>query len=140
SDPAFIAQQAREREARRVEREREAAQARRAQELEDNLRSIMRIHAVAERWDDLLRVAQATPRIALAGPVQQMQAIRREAAALPVSSCMQPAKAALLRAMDYRIGQFIEFMRNANANQSAAARGYEAALRDMRRAMRECGG
>lgn len=138
ADPEYIAQRERERQALQLAREREALQARRAQDVANNVQSITRIHNVATRWDELLRVAEATPRIALAGPVQQMQAIRRETVALQVSTCAQPAKTALVRAMDFRITQFLEFMRNHTANSSAAIRGYEGALRDMQRALNAC--
>lgn len=138
ADPAYIAQRDRQRRAQELAREREALEARRLQERSDNFQSIARIHNVATRWDELVRVAEVTPRIALAGPVQQMQAIRREAVALPVSSCVQRAKTELVRAMDFRITQFLEFMRNHQATQSSAIRGYEAALSNMQRALNEC--
>lgn len=70
------------------------------------------LDALLSRWDDAIRVAGTTGRIALAGPVSTLQGIRREAEAMTVSPCMDPAKALMIASMQHSIDGFITFMRN----------------------------
>lgn len=70
------------------------------------------LDALLIRWDDALKVAHSTGRIALATPVASLQGLRREAAELTVSPCMDPAKALLEKSMQNTVDGFIVFMRN----------------------------
>jgi len=62
------------------------------------------------QFDDAYAVAQATSRIALAGPVANMQEIRRATQQLKMPGCMQKAKTLLVNGMDAAVNAFISFM------------------------------
>jgi len=68
------------------------------------------IQILAERWDDAMAVAQSTSRMALAGPISDLQAIKRDTGALGVPECLEPAKTTLVKSMDYGIDGMISFM------------------------------
>jgi hypothetical protein len=63
-----------------------------------------------EKWDDASAVANVTARIGLAGPIADMQAIRRDVASLDMPACAKEAHGYLLYSMDSRIQGFIAFM------------------------------
>ncbi|MVT28776.1 hypothetical protein GO496_10580 [Acidovorax citrulli] len=65
----------------RVDEERKALEQRKAQEQaqKDALASSLKaMDTLVARWDDAVKVASTTGRIALSGPVATLQAIRRE--------------------------------------------------------------
>tara|TARA_R110001599_G_C12251310_1_gene659662 strand:- start:1607 stop:2167 length:561 start_codon:yes stop_codon:yes gene_type:complete len=64
------------------------------------------------RWEDTFKVAAATGRIALSGPVTQLQAIARELKALEVSDCLRKPKANLSQAHNLSIQMFLDYMKN----------------------------
>lgn len=64
-----------------------------------------------DRWDDAVAVADSTGRIALSGPVAELQALRREAATLEPPPCVADAHLALGEMMDHTIEGFLLFMR-----------------------------
>lgn len=68
------------------------------------------IQSVASRWDDANALAGRTSRIALAGPVAELQSLRREVESTPVPACLALAKIHLTSAMDYTIQGYLEFM------------------------------
>ena len=70
------------------------------------------LDAVLARWDDTVKLAGTTGRIALSTPVATLQEIRRDAAALTVPPCMDQAKEKLVASMQGTIDGFIAFMRN----------------------------
>lgn len=68
---------------------------------------------IGSRWFDAFEIAQSSPRIALATPVQQMQALRQEATALKLSNaCMDDARSQFVGAMTSTIEAFLRFMRD----------------------------
>lgn len=102
-------------EQRKRDEEKAELEKRQAQEKEqqDALTSANKaLDQVLSRWDDAIKIAGTTGRIALAAPVATLQAVRREAEALSVSPCMDPAKALLVSSMQNTIDGFITFMRN----------------------------
>lgn len=66
---------------------------------------------VYRRWVDAERLASATGRIALAGPVASMQAVQRDAEAITVAPCLGDAKKALVDLTTKSTTALIEFMR-----------------------------
>jgi hypothetical protein len=68
------------------------------------------VQQLAERWDDALKVAGSTSRIALDGPVQELQKIRREVSGTDVPECFTKAKERLVSGMDNYIEGFLAFM------------------------------
>lgn len=70
------------------------------------------LDAILMKWDDAVKLAGNTSRIALSTTVATLQDIRREAAGLTVSPCMDQAKAQLVESMQSTIDGFIVFMRN----------------------------
>lgn len=100
----------RKRDEERAELEKRVAQ---EKEQQDALTAANKaLDLVLTRWNDATKVAGTTGRIALAAPVSTLQAVRREAEALSVSPCMDPAKALLVSSMQHTIDAFITFMRN----------------------------
>lgn len=63
-------------------------------------------------WDDLVKVANSTGRIALAGVITQLQEVKREVAALEIPDGLQVRRAHgyLVDHMDYTIDAFLLFM------------------------------
>lgn len=70
------------------------------------------LDALLARWDDAVKLANTTGRIALAPPVAALQTLRREAGDLTMSPCMDPAMEMLEKSMQSTIDGFIAFMRN----------------------------
>lgn len=62
------------------------------------------------RWADAETLAMATGRIALAKPVADLQALQREAEALPLPACFAPARAALVELIAKNVTVMIAFM------------------------------
>lgn len=111
------AQQAAEQKAldQRKEVERKELERRVAEEKQQ--RDVLSVsHKVVEdtlsRWDDAVKVASTSSRIALPAPVGVLQAIRRDAEQLSVPPCMDQAKAQLVLSMESTIKGFLVFMRN----------------------------
>lgn len=70
------------------------------------------VDALLARWDDAVKLAGTTSRIALPTQVAALQDIRRDASALTVPPCMDPAKVHLVNSMQATIDAFMAFMRN----------------------------
>lgn len=101
--------------AQKREAERIALEKRLAEEKAEKdvlIASNKELDAVLARWDDAVKLAGTTGRIALATPVATLQGIRREAEALVVPPCMDQAKGQLVVSMQGTIDGFIAFMRN----------------------------
>lgn len=62
------------------------------------------------RWADAERLALATGRIALSGPVAAMQAIQREAEAMTSPPCLEPARKSLVELTKKSSDGLIQFM------------------------------
>ena len=73
-----------------------------------------------KRWKDAALLAGATSRIALAGPMASLQAIKRETEALEVSACLTPAKTKLIAGMTAFIDGMVTFMQDANLGKAIA--------------------
>ena len=89
-------------------------------------RAVPEIRAVRAKFDDASALAGSTSRIALSGPVAQLQAIRREAEALVVPRCLAPARAELVAAISEFTDAMMLFMANSDdevaATQAIAAK------------------
>jgi hypothetical protein len=72
------------------------------------------VRSLFDEWNDASQVASSTARIALSGPVSELQALRRQAEALDVPLCAERAQAALLKHMDGMIESYLLFMRQEN--------------------------
>lgn len=70
---------------------------------------------IQEEWEDTFEVAISTSRIALDGPVGDLQSIRREARNVTPPDCMADAHQRYLEGMDTFINFFLEFMADADA-------------------------
>jgi ribosomal protein S27AE len=76
----------------------------------ERLAGLTEIKKLIDRWKDAEVIANASPRIALAGPIATLQAIRRELAALKVDECIDTAKSNVSRYMELKVESFIAFM------------------------------
>ena len=65
---------------------------------------------INKRFIDAFNIANSTSRIALSGPVSQMQAIKQEAGRLEYPQCLETAQNNLLYSMDENIAAFLSFM------------------------------
>lgn len=68
------------------------------------------LDAVARKWDDAAKLASATPRIALTGPLADLMAVRRELEALTPPSCAQAQQDALVAYQNAILDAFVSFM------------------------------
>jgi hypothetical protein len=66
--------------------------------------------ALISRWIDIEQIAASSPRIALAGPVRELQDARQAVTRLDVPACMQPTKENMLIAMQSSIDGYLAFM------------------------------
>lgn len=100
----------------RLQAERKEVEARAAQEKQrqrDALSaSLKAVDDVLVRWDDAVKVAGTTSRIALSQPVAALQGLRRDAEQLTVPPCLDEGKVQLVQAMDKAVEGFLVFMRN----------------------------
>ena len=64
----------------------------------------------AQEWEDVLAVASSTGRIALSGPVQDLQRIRRDVQRQEWPECAEDAHTNLIAMMDATIDGFLAFM------------------------------
>lgn len=76
---------------------------------------VAKIQAAANRWDDEVRVASQTPRIALAAQISRMQQVRRDAATIAAPNCLgggqfSYAVTTLGALMDVHIGRYVDFL------------------------------
>ncbi len=62
------------------------------------------------RWNDALRLADSTARIALSGPVGSLQGIKREAESLAVPVCLVEPKTKMVAGMDKFVNGLMHFM------------------------------
>lgn len=68
------------------------------------------IAPIVAQWDDALSIAQQTPRMSLPERISELQDIQRQAEALEVDECLQPAHAHLVEAMEYTVFGFLAFL------------------------------
>lgn len=127
--------QARQAEEARRESERQQLEKRLTEEKQrrDALASANQaLDSLLGRWDDAVKLASNTSRIALSGPVTTLQSIKREAERLTVSPCMDQAKSLLLKSMESTTEGFLEFMRNQmKIGDKLAQIDFDSAAKDM---------
>lgn len=89
---------------------------------------------MAARWDTQEKIAAATSRIALSGPVRELAGLAEETKALPMAMpCMEKARDLLAMTMSTRVDAFLAFMRqdstgDAESMADALAEGYAKAM------------
>jgi hypothetical protein len=71
--------------------------------------SIDEMMNLSEEWDDAMAVANSTSRIGLAGPIGNLQAIKREADRLEVPPCLEWTQTRLIKMMEHGINGFLAF-------------------------------
>jgi hypothetical protein len=84
-----------------------------------NATDLAKLRGDVDRWQDAVKVAASTSRIALPGPVATLQSIRRETASLSLEGCPSRAREKLIEHMDRTIDSMLAFMRN---NESESTR------------------
>ncbi len=75
--------------------------------------SIPALNTLYSKWKDTLELAHNTARIALTGPVGNLQAIKRETETLFVPDCLVVPKQKMVKGMDKMIEGFFRFMQDA---------------------------
>jgi hypothetical protein len=95
----------------RKDAEREDAERNKA-EREQCLASVEMLKGVLARWKEVDRQAATLPRLALAGPLGNMQKLRQELKETGDSSCAARANANLAGAMDLTISFYTNFARD----------------------------
>lgn len=78
--------------------------------LEDVDKATAEMGELLMRFVDGEKIAGSTPRMSLAGPVAELQAIRRDATSLVVPQCLELAKMYLTLAMDNSIEGYLSFL------------------------------
>lgn len=68
------------------------------------------IQPLAQEWEDAVKLAGQTSRMALPGQVSAMQAIRRKADAMAPPACLEKTHGHLIASMDASIDGFLSFM------------------------------
>jgi len=64
---------------------------------------------VAEEWDDAIDVAFSTSRIGLAGPISNLQEIKRNTGKIEAPPCLEKSRDTLVTAMQEAIDGFLAF-------------------------------
>jgi hypothetical protein len=75
-------------------------------------RAVASLNDIHARFTDTKRIAGATSRIALSGPVASLQALSREAKALDLPPCLADARESLALAIDQSVEGSLMFMTN----------------------------
>lgn len=73
-------------------------------------KAVLPFNDIYSRWKSADQVANVTSRIALSGPVTNLQNIKREADALVVAKCLSTAKTDMSQGMDKSIRGYLDFM------------------------------
>lgn len=76
----------------------------------DTAAAVTRIEAFEKRWQDAIALAESTPRIQLAAPVKDLQALAREAGSLELTPCLEPGRPALVENLEAQVAFFLAFM------------------------------
>ena len=72
---------------------------------------------ITKRFDDVMKRADVTPRIALSSVVGEMQQVRRDYESIVAPTCARDAHRAYLDAMDAQIDLYLLFMAQASESQ-----------------------
>lgn len=73
-------------------------------------KGLVELQGIEKKWEDAVAVAGSTGRIALAQPVSNLQAIRREFENVKLGKCLSTAKPAFEEHMDLVINAMLQFM------------------------------
>lgn len=68
------------------------------------------IEPITDEWADMLKVTEKTARMALAGQINELQSVKREADKVKPPSCAQEAHDHLIRSMEYSIDAYLAFL------------------------------
>ena len=103
----------------------------------EHMAELSAVDALHAKWGDARQIASSTGRIALAGPVKQMQDILRELESMPLVGCAQRVRAELTEGMTMELQGFLSFMQQAPDDISAwsfheAKKSYESARSEAR--------
>lgn len=79
-----------------------------------------KITVVLRKWDDAIGLANITSRIALAQPVSQMQAVRREMEDLKTNPCFEKGTKQMVGAMNNALFAFEMFAKYPNSTAPSA--------------------
>ncbi len=99
----------------REEADKRRAEEREKRELAERLmvekEAARQLALVLQKFDDANLLASSTPRIALAGPIQNLQQINRELQLTSVTPCLSQAKSDFYQGISYTIKRYLAFMR-----------------------------
>ena len=86
------------------------------------------IKATMVKYQDAIQLAASTSRIALSGPVSNMQGLKREADLIIVPACMSKSKEFLIQGMNASIQHFLDFMqqKSSSTEQEESAKNIKA--------------
>ncbi|OGO69849.1 MAG: hypothetical protein A2Z49_09600 [Chloroflexi bacterium RBG_19FT_COMBO_56_12] len=79
--------------------------------------AINQTQAIVNRWLDAEQIAGSTSRIALAGPLSELQSIKQDMTSLKVPPCLERAQAFIVDSMERTIGAYLLFMQNEPDNK-----------------------
>lgn len=85
--------------------------------------AIAELKMIAEEWDDALYLARSTARMSLAGPISELQQIKRKVTSLDVPECLEEAQFSLGLAMEFAIDGMVAFM--AKESDEAVSRDFD---------------
>ena len=124
---AKMQQEAEEEKQRQLEKQKQEFQAEVEKERNKNEfdKSVSELNAIYARWNDALKLADSTARIALSGPVGKLQEIKREAESLMVPACLVEPKKKMIDGMNHMIDGFMHFMGSADIGKILARASFE---------------
>ncbi len=96
------------------------------------------LSAIETKWQDGMKVASSTSRMSLSSPVANLQATKRELGGLKVSSCLDPAKAALHAHMESMVDGFVAFMAQKSSASDDAIKKGDAHMESFKLAKAKC--
>lgn len=73
---------------------------------------VARIKSVTIKWTDASKLAASTSRVAVSGPVSNLQSLQREISSLAVPACLIGVRDNLALAVKYEVDRFLIFMRD----------------------------
>lgn len=90
--------------------------------------SLGRIAAFDRRWNDAQQIALRTPRIHLAAPVKDLQALARESLTIELTECLEPGREFWTAGLDGEVQALLAFMAQERSAQDSLQ---AAAIRDL---------
>lgn len=83
----------------------------------DDRAYLREIDGINARWRDAAQVALSSPRMALAGPVSDLQAVRRDLAKMTPGNCTRPAHIKMMEVQDTLIRVLLGFMSQGESSE-----------------------